>query len=172
VLSDAIEGLAKTGTAWRPSVKVWAPLLRKLWVTSVGKVLLMSELPEVKSSEAPMRVGFGAGGVMVPGRNWVIISHHRQSRWYEEGPLKGPKVGGGVSGTKVSPPDGDPDHMAQVLFQGVDQGSHDHPIGAASGCDEPNRCDVSRRQLTRETAEPLGVSPPEAVDLFLIQPGA
>jgi hypothetical protein len=71
-----------------------------------------------------------------------------------------------VSGTKVSRPDGEPDHMAQILLQIVDHGSHDHPIGAASVCDGPNRCDDIRRQLTRETAEPLGVSPPEAVDSY------
>jgi hypothetical protein len=37
------------------------------------------------------------------------------------------------------------------------------------GSPQPNRYGDIGRQFTWETAEPLGVSPPEAVDLFLIK---
>src|SRR3954469_21880106 len=63
----------------------------------------------------------------------------------------------------------DPDLAAPDPLLAVLQGSHFHQGGTSQSSARPNRCDDDRSRRTQETAEPVGVSPPEAVDLSLIK---
>ena len=97
--------------------------------------------------------------------------HHRLSRWYEEGPLKGPLVEFQVTPVLVPPTicwlrDAPPD--LALINPG---GAHAWSTTTAAPTEQcPFVCQRSRRiRCTKGTAEPIGVSPPEAVDLFLIK---
>jgi hypothetical protein len=99
-----------------------------------------------------------------------INQHHRLSRWYEEGPLKGPLVEFQLTlvlvPLKICWLRGAPPDLALINPGGA------HAWSTTTGAPTEQRpfvCQRSRRiRCTQGTAEPIGVLPPEAVDLFLI----
>ncbi len=111
-----------------------------------------------------------AVGIPAPAVRNPTISHHWQSRWYEEGPLKGPLIEEWLILVQIPlelalltdvPIWSSPSltWLTQSLRTQRLQPSLLHLVSKSS----------RRVKHTPETAEPVGVSPPEAVDLFRLR---